>query len=136
MTATTPTPDELREIPLLSTLSDQTLTVLVDYFTTADFRSGQSIVREGDVGYTFFVIRSGHVDVTQGTETLRMLNPGDFFGEIAIKSSDGKRSATVTARDDVEVWTMLGHGLRRLEVEHPDVAKALQQAAAERKSTE
>jgi CRP-like cAMP-binding protein len=130
MSATTP--DDLREVPLFATLDQHQLQVLADRMTTESYRSGQSIVREGDVGYTFFVMRSGMADVTLGTVALRDLEPGDFFGELGILSQDGKRTATVTARSDVEVWAMFGTDFRALQIDDADVASALQRAVDER----
>jgi CRP-like cAMP-binding protein len=119
-------------VPLFATLDQHQLQVLADRMTTESYRSGQSIVREGDVGYTFFVMRSGMADVTRGTVALRDLKPGDFFGELGILSQDGKRTATVTARSDVEVWAMFGTDFRALQTDDADVASALQRAVDER----
>ncbi|HEX5016933.1 MAG TPA: cyclic nucleotide-binding domain-containing protein [Actinomycetes bacterium] len=128
------TPDDLRHVPLLSGLDDRQLQVVASHLTAESYRSGQSIVREGDVGYSIFIIKTGRVDVTSGDRVLRQLGPGDFFGELGIVSPDGKRTATVTARDDAEVWTMLGTSFRQLELDNADVAEAIQVTAQRRLS--
>jgi|tagenome__1003787_1003787.scaffolds.fasta_scaffold20880114_3 CRP-like cAMP-binding protein len=127
-----PTPDELRVSPLLAMLDDRQLHVVGAFLTPETYQSGRSIVREGDVGYVLFIIKSGEAEVSRGAEILRRLAPGDFFGEIAIVSEDGKRTATVTARTDVDVWSMFGTSFRKLQVEYPDVAAALEAVVAER----
>ena len=127
-----PTPDELRVSPLLAMLDDRQLHVVGAFLTPETYQSGRSIVREGDVGYVLFIIKSGEAEVTREAEVLRRLEPGDFFGEIAIVSEDGKRTATVTARTDVDVWSMFGTSFRKLQVEYPDVAAALEAVVAER----
>jgi CRP-like cAMP-binding protein len=127
-----PTPDELRVSPLLAMLDDRQLHVVGAFLTPETYQSGRSIVREGDVGYVLFIIKSGDAEVSRGSEILRHLGPGDFFGEIAIVSEDGKRTATVTARTDVDVWSMFGTSFRKLQVEYPDVAAALEAVVAER----
>ncbi|MFL6288497.1 MAG: cyclic nucleotide-binding domain-containing protein [Actinomycetes bacterium] len=131
---TSPTVAELREVPLFSTLNDVQLQVVASFLSTESYRSGRSIVREGEVGYVFFVIKSGQADVTQGARVLRLLGPGDFFGEIAIVSEDGKRTATVSARTSVEVWAMVGTSFRQLQVKDPDVAQTLSVAIDNRLS--
>jgi CRP-like cAMP-binding protein len=131
---TAPTMAELREVPLFSTLDDIQLQVVAGFLTTESYRSGRSIVREGEVGYEFFVIKSGQADVTQGARVLRLLGPGEFFGEIAIVSEDGKRTATVSARTSVEVWAMLGTSFRQLQVQDPEVAQRLSDAIDKRLS--
>ena len=130
------TADDLRSVPLFSGLDDRQLGVVGGFLTTESYRSGQSIVREGDVGYSFFVIKSGHVDVTSGDQVLPRLGPGDFFGELAILSADGKRTATVSARDQVEVWAMFGTSFRELQIDHADIADAIQVTAQQRLSTD
>jgi CRP-like cAMP-binding protein len=129
-------PDDLRGVPLLSGLDEAQLRVVVRHLTTESYRPGQSIVREGEVGYSFFVIKSGRAEVTIGDQVRRQLGPGDFFGELGISSRDGKRTATVTARDQVDVWAMLGTNFRQLQLEHTDVAELIREAAGRRLSTE
>ncbi len=74
-----------------------------------EFRAGETIIRQGDVGDTMFVIQEGQVEVVQregGTEiVLGVLGSGDFFGEMAIFEKE-VRSATVRARGDVRVLTV------------------------------
>jgi CRP-like cAMP-binding protein len=128
----TTTPDDLRDVPLLAALDPQQIEMLAERLTTESYRLGQSIVREGEIGYSFFIVKSGTADVTREAEVLRDLKPGDFFGEMGIMSVDGKRTATVTARSDVEVWAMFGTDFRVLQRDHADVAEALQNAVKER----
>jgi CRP-like cAMP-binding protein len=129
-----PEPTELRSVPIFVTLSEDELSLVESLMTSESYSAGRSIVREGDVGYEFFVIKEGTVDVTVGAEVVRRLGPGDFFGEMGIASHDGKRTATVTARTDAVVWSMLGPSLRLVEEQHPEVASKVQAAVGERKS--
>jgi CRP-like cAMP-binding protein len=50
---------------------------------------------EGASGYSFFVLCEGTATVTIDGNEVRALEPGDFFGELAILG-DGRRTATVT----------------------------------------
>jgi NADH dehydrogenase len=75
----------------------------------AIYEPGQEIVREGEIGHTMFIIRSGEVEVIQNTpdgeKLLNLLSTGDHFGELAI-FRDGRRSATVRAKTKVEILLM------------------------------
>lgn len=77
--------------------------------TPAIYEPGQEIVREGEIGRTMFIIRSGEVEVIQNTpdgeKLLNVLSTGDHFGELAI-FRDGRRSATVRAKTRVEILLM------------------------------
>lgn len=50
--------------------------------------AGTDVIREGEVGDKFYIIRSGEMDVKkagdQGQEILAHLTAGDFFGELAL----------------------------------------------------
>jgi len=65
------------------------------------FEEGETILTEGDIGETAYVIVTGSVEVIQGTgdELLELgtLGPGDIFGEMSM-IDDKPRSATVIAR--------------------------------------
>lgn len=134
MMTTHPMPAELRGIPIFAGLDDRQLSVVATSLTEENYPLGRSVVREGEIGYVFYVIKEGSADVTRGTEVLRRLGRGDFFGEVGIGSSDGKRTATVTARTNLVVWSVLGTSLRQMEKSHPEIATQLQAALHDRKS--
>src|SRR5262245_9236539 len=120
-----PTVDELAVIPLFSKLDREQLGIIAPFLSTELYPAGKNIVQEGTAGYVFFLIHDGQVDVTQNGQWLRALQPGDFFGEIAILGDNGKRTATVTARSDVTTWVMFGTNFRELQARHAEVASAL-----------
>jgi CRP-like cAMP-binding protein len=50
---------------------------------------------EGDIGREFFVLTAGGVTVSRDGDPLADLGTGDWFGEVALDSSRGRRIATV-----------------------------------------
>ncbi len=71
---------------------------------------GSVIIRQGDIGDKFYVVRNGRAEVSRvrdgnKTDTLVTLGPGAFFGELALLR-DEPRAATVTAVEPVEVLTL------------------------------
>ena len=123
--------EELSSIPLFSKLNYREREVIAGFVSPASYKAGSSIVREGESGRSFYVITSGSVEVTSEGKLLRVLGAGDFFGEMAVLG-EGSRTATVTARSDVELWAMLGADLTRLNSDHPDVAAQLAAAVTGR----
>ena len=83
--------------------------VIDDYITGETHPAGAVIIKQGDVGDKFYIIRSGHVEVekeTEGkTEILTTLGPGDFFGELALLRKT-RRAATIKAIEKVELLTL------------------------------
>lgn len=67
---------------------------------TRSFKAGEVIFREGELGFTMFVVRVGQVRISKhvrgGERTLATLGPGEFFGEMAVLSGR-PRTATATA---------------------------------------
>ena len=72
---------------------------------TVKFRTGDTIISEGEDGNTAFLIVSGSVEVSVGREakarTVATLGAGEVFGEMCL-IEPGPRSATVKAMTDAE----------------------------------
>jgi CRP-like cAMP-binding protein len=65
--------------------------------------TGTRLVAEGAPGREFFVVERGHVAVHRRGDAVALLGPGDHFGEIALLDRRSRRTASVTAADDVQV---------------------------------
>jgi protein phosphatase len=88
--------DALAGVPLFSALSRRHLNKLAEVADEVRFRQGATVIREGDLGETLFVILEGEAKATRGGKVLSRLGPGDFFGEISLVDR-GPRTASVIA---------------------------------------
>ena len=95
----------LRAIPIFSPLSPPVLEGLAARLERVRVSPGEEIVRQGDHGDRFYVVASGEVEVTVDGRPQGTLGPGEHFGEIALLR-DVPRTATVTARTDVELFAL------------------------------
>ena len=90
-----------------------------------EYRDGEWIVRQGDLGNEMFVVQDGYVQVVRqdgGDEAvLAELGPGDFFGEMAIFEHE-VRSASVRSRGTSRVLTVDKRTLLRRFQEDPSLA--------------
>ncbi|HVQ88264.1 MAG TPA: cyclic nucleotide-binding domain-containing protein [Actinomycetes bacterium] len=131
-----PTADDLSRVPLLASLDTHAQERLAPRFDVAEFDAGERIVAEGTPGLDLYVIDSGRATATQrGRGLIRLLGPGDFFGEIALLGK-GMRTATITAASPMVLWVLHGDAIRLLQGEHPEVTEALSTAMQDRLSAE
>jgi len=92
----------LRRIQLFAPLPGPALEGVARAAQPVHAASGQVIIREGELGDSYFAIVSGEVAVTMSGEPIRTMARGQGFGEIALLA-DVPRTATVTALGDVEL---------------------------------
>jgi ATP-binding cassette subfamily B protein len=106
-------PQRLRDIPILTDLSDDLLAEVSDHLTSMTLPADRAVVLEGDPADLFYILVRGRVAVTHDTpgeqqHVLSVLEDGDFFGEIALLGG-GLRSATVTTLTP-SLFLTLGRG--------------------------
>jgi len=99
------TTQELARFPALTPLAPAQMQKLRDHLSRSTFGSGEVIFSEGDPGDRFYLLDEGQLDVVQGRERLRILGPGDSFGEIALLD-DRPRTATVRTLTPATVYSM------------------------------
>jgi CRP/FNR family cyclic AMP-dependent transcriptional regulator len=119
----------LGSVPVFSTLVSEDLQRIAELAVPRSFAPGQAVFREGDSSDTCYIVRSGHARAVREhgdgrTITLATFGPGDIFGELAL-FEDERRSATVEALQELGVVAVLGPDMRRLMVEHPQIATRL-----------
>ncbi len=85
----------------------RTLTHVADRMQTERVLAGTRIIRQGDPGNRFYLIREGEVIVRRdpGNRELARLGPGSFFGETALITGE-PRNAHVDTLSDVVLYTL------------------------------
>jgi CRP-like cAMP-binding protein len=89
-----------------------------------------NLTGEGESGYSFFVLGNGTATVSVDGAEIRTLEPGDFFGELALLG-DGRRTATVTTASPAKVLVLFGTEFHRLQQEYPELAARIESALRE-----
>eukprot|EP00306_Pavlova_sp_CCMP459_P014145 CAMPEP_0185182870 /NCGR_PEP_ID=MMETSP1140-20130426/1625_1 /TAXON_ID=298111 /ORGANISM="Pavlova sp., Strain CCMP459" /LENGTH=408 /DNA_ID=CAMNT_0027748841 /DNA_START=25 /DNA_END=1251 /DNA_ORIENTATION=+ len=99
----------LEQVPLLSSLTKNERQTIADALKPVEYKDGEDIITQGEVGNTFYILEKGNVVCTsmEGGEKkeLKRCSPGDYFGEIALLTNR-PRAATVTAEGDVCVLAL------------------------------
>lgn len=93
----------LMRVPILAVLAPRIVERMARDAVAEQVPTGETVVRQGDVGTLFYVVASGHFGVSIAGSRVRELGPGDWFGEIALLR-DVPRTASVTALTDVSLW--------------------------------
>jgi len=104
---------ELKEISCFAHLEPDELTDLLDHGEWVNLTPGETAIRQGDVGDSFYAIRSGQVEVERDGQVVAALGAGGFFGEVALLT-DVPRTATVRARTPVRAYRLDRDGFDRL----------------------
>lgn len=76
------------------------------------FKKGHTIIREGQVGNTFYIIQNGEVEIykkTLGDKPIAVLGKEKYFGELALQS-EKVTQATVVAKSSVVVCYVMTRG--------------------------
>jgi CRP-like cAMP-binding protein len=117
-------PDQLRTIPLFSTLSDKALNTVAVFASETSVSAGKRLVHEGDYSYDLIVIEAGTADVIKDDEVIGSLGPGDVFGEMGMLSG-GRRMADVIATSSMRLITLSRSDLKRISTEVGDQLQSL-----------
>jgi len=90
----------LQRVPLFAELDESELARVASVFKERRFSQGETVIQQGSGAAAFFVIDSGEVTVLVDGIERRVLQAGDYFGEMALIDA-GARTATVKAATDL-----------------------------------
>jgi CRP/FNR family cyclic AMP-dependent transcriptional regulator len=117
--------------PLLAGVDPEGIAMVAQRMVEVDFPKDHVIARQGEVGTGFFLVASGSVRVVRDGETLAMIRPGDFFGELSVL--DGRpRVAQVIANEPTTCLALATWDFEAVVREQPTVALAVLRGLAGR----
>ncbi len=124
------------QIPLFNEVPQHRLRSIVQVARRERFTTGDVVIREGEVGSTLYVIRSGRMHVVREGDqghsvVLATLGPGEFFGELSVIDQQ-PRVANVVAIEPTRCLALASWDLNAVLGENPQVAPALLRVVARR----
>src|SRR5262249_49082058 len=121
-----PSPSELPEIPLFSSLDEERLHRLIQSARLVRCKPGDAVVRQGERSDALYVVVHGTlaVLVDGAPGPVAELGEGQFLGELALLSSE-PRLATVKAETEAEVIEIRRDAVWELIEESPEVLPVL-----------
>lgn len=119
----------LRNVDILSGLSDQQLDMLLRGSRYRSYSKGAVIVSEGDSAQALFIVKSGSLKAylcdDDGKEViLCTLGPNEYLGELAL-IDDEPRSATVAALERSELLQVPKETFQQLLLQDPQAMQAI-----------
>jgi CRP-like cAMP-binding protein len=121
----------LRRTPLLSDLGRKDIEAVGRLVDEIDVPAGRVLMREGDTGHEFFVLVNGTVGIERGGRRIRSIEPGDYFGEIALLS-EGPRTATATSESPATLLVLGHREFHSLMDQFPSIRTCVLEALAKR----
>lgn len=121
--------DYLREISPYNDLSDAELEAFAGIATRRNYKKNMVLIQQGDDTDSLYILLEGemrvYIEDDQGRElTVKILKPGDSFGELALLG-DFPRIANVMALTDCVVSVVSKAGFLAILEEHPQISLAL-----------
>ncbi len=125
----------LRSIPLFAKIEPAKLKLLAFTSERLSFMEGDEVCREGDTGDAAYIILEGEADISvktaNGPLTVATLGKNDIIGEIAVLC-DVPRTATVTAKSDLETLRVAKENFFQLVTQFPQIGVQVMHELAER----
>jgi len=92
----------LRQLSFFKNFADVELWEVLRVTTWNKYGPGHTLIKEGDIGKSFFILAAGEVKITKQGKLLNLLRVGDCFGEMAyLGKKQFQRTASVTSSTDV-----------------------------------
>ena len=95
----------LARVPLFARCTRKELEFIARKGDEVNVPSGKTLIRQGHAGDTFYIQLAGTSEVKVDGKRRRIMNPGDFFGEISMIDR-GAGTATVTTLTDGRLFVM------------------------------
>jgi CRP-like cAMP-binding protein len=128
----------MEKVEILSALSKAELKKLVERVSVKTYAIGEVPVRQGEAGASFYIIKSGRVDVVVEkfpgeSAVVATLGPGNFFGEMSLLTG-AARTASIHVKEDAEFIVIDKESFGTTLVHNPPIAESLSHILSERQA--
>jgi CRP-like cAMP-binding protein len=121
----------LAHIEVMQNLPVKEKQAIIPYLRPIHAEPGDVLCEEGTPGEHFYMIVDGEAEVRKGRKVLRIMEPGEVFGEMSLLTGE-PRSATVVARTPMELYQLQQEHFNHVLTWSPHLAWALSRALARR----
>lgn len=113
-------------VPIFNHLEKSQMDEIMAVTHSVSYKKGEIIYRAGDQSTSLYIVNKGRVRIYRLSETgkeqlLRILNPGDFTGELAL-FNDSIHEAFASAMIDTSVCTVKRSDFQNLLLKYPTIS--------------
>ena len=128
----------MKKVEILSPLNEAELKKLGDRVSVLFYAAGEIPVKQGEAGDSFYIIKSGRVDVVVEksagkSAVVATLGPGNFFGEMSLLTG-AVRTASIHVREDAEFIEIDKENFRATVANNPSMVESLSQILSQRQA--
>lgn len=129
----------MEKVEILSPLSEPEFHKLVRQVRSETYSTGEVPVKQGDKGDSFYIIKTGRVDVVVEksageSAVVATLGPGNFFGEMSLLTG-AVRTASIHVKDDAEFIVIDKESFGSTLANNPSIAESLSHILSERQAS-
>jgi phosphoserine phosphatase RsbU/P len=127
-------------IPLFRKIPKVEMYKLVDQLPAEEYKAGSYLFHAGDSGDSLYVVSTGSLEIVLagGTEDemlLRVCGPGEYVGEMSLIMPQGRRTASVRAKEDTRVLMMSRDKFNEILERWPSIAYSMIEIMSDRLDT-
>lgn len=122
---------DLNKIKLLHHITGEYVDMLVNAVTPVDFKDGETLFEEGDLGDRLYFIREGEIELYQGGRHFKDIGGGEVIGELALLTG-APRTARAKAKGWVKALVLMKTDFDRIRQASPELDQAVRELAGER----
>ena len=128
----------MKNVEIFSFLGKTELMELVAQVSVKTYAAGEIPVRQGEPGSSFYIIKSGRVDViveksSNDKVVVATLGPGNFFGEMSLLTG-AVRAASIKVVNDAEFIVIDKQSFGTTLINNPSIAETLSQILSSRQA--
>jgi CRP-like cAMP-binding protein len=124
--------ERLRSIDLFSRLDHEALALVASLAFEVDVPAGLVLTEPKQPGSGMFAITEGRATAELRGGSTRVLGPGECFGELALITEEGTRTARVRADTELRCLAIAREDFRELLEREPRIALSLMEVLAAR----
>jgi len=117
----------VRLVPIFNHLEDRQMDMIAESAKTLQLQKGEVLFRAGEEDDTLYIIHTGKVRIYRLSESgkeqlVRILNPGDFTGEVAIFQPGSVHENYAEALQNTSICLIKQDDLHKYLLEYPQIS--------------